>query len=991
MSNDSLSNFNFSCKNLSDLGDLGGPLIRAKIPLFYHMNARRISNRSRFEDFVEHLESFPEKPEVISAVETWFFPFETGENSSAKNPVSMFEIPGYKGVFASRGGDLVGGQARSGGVAVWVRDDVSCRIIEKNSSAVSFIHLEICSKALKSKLFFTSLYMPMISHYRQLFETLERVFVAVGTRKHLITGDMNFDVERDQNIGREYLNLLSSFQYSLTNDVITRPSSSAVIDHVLSNFDGITNLTLINDISDHCGIATFLPRTLCHCTTSDPTDKFYFTRRTDFDAVVHGLNELNLCVFDGKTPHEMVTLFVQQLTNLASQNTIVRRVKKKGSATKPWLRNRGLIALCKTKKRLLARSRHNPENIRIRDRLKDVSRRVSRMKQDLRRSHFVRKFDCSQSCRSKWNEINRLVGRSKSAQAIRRLLNKDRSATLTDPKAIGDEINTYFSEMPASLQAQIPRMSSSSEPLGRSSSTFFAFPPSPFELLKIIRRLEPRKSPGLDGLTNLLLKSCAEPISRILCLILNAIFVTGTYPDCLKLACVVPIFKSGSTEKCENYRPISILTGINRVLETAINDRLISFMDRTGFLARTQYGFRKKSNTSIAAYEALNFVFKSLDQPAVKVVTGLFLDLSKAFDLVDHKILLQKLYNCGFRGRIHEVLESYLTNRAQKVRIGDVLSDSKDVKVGVPQGSVLGPTLFLIYVNDISSLRLNGRIYLYADDATLFYPAASRTITCALVQQDLETLRDFFSRNLLLLNKSKTKIIHFFSRQQTLDAAIPVVLDGEEIETVTEIRHLGLILNSTLDWSSQCKAVAKKVSSGVGALFQCRSFLPQDVLMTMYHSFVHVHLCYIVGLWGDAAATFLDKIQVLQNRALKLVMGLPLRTSTFELYSVHVKTVLPVRALHKLSVLKYLKQCLNREAYNNLEYNFKRRISNLRDNYRLARPTVNNGFGRSQLEFCAPTYFNRLPIEIRQEISTESFVSKVKDYLLSAEELQTYL
>lgn len=520
--------------------------------------------------------------------------------------------------------------------------------------------------------------------------------------------------------------------------------------------------------------------------------------------------------------------------------------------------------------------------------------------------------------------------------------------------------------------------------------SFFLHPTDPFEICRLILRLKAGKSTGLDSIPNRVLRACAEPLSIILANILNKVFETGEYPSGLKIAKVVPIFKGGCKEICGNYRPVSILTGINKVFETAINDRIVKFLTKTNFLASTQYGFRKLSNTTIAAFEAMNFLYKNLDRVNCKLITGLFIDLSKAFDLVSHEILLQKLFDAGFRGPLHRVLQSYLFNRQQHVEIQGRLSGERTVESGVPQGSVLGPTLFLIFINDLSLLPLKGRVFLYADDATLFYPGRSRMETCTAMNHDLELLSSYFRTNLLVLNKSKTKFVHFHDRHQVLDAGIPVLVDGELVEEVESVTHLGLVLDCHLTWSEHCNMVAKKVSAGVAAIFQCRDFLPSDVLLCMYHSFVHSHLCYMVGLWGAADAVYLKPLQVLQNRALRMIYRVPRLTPRVELYLRHAKTVLPIKALHRFYVLKYMKQCLNNETHNTLEYRLKRRISGLRDNYRLDRPPVRTGYGERQIEFCGPSFFNRLPQEVRKTMSTSSFVARVKGLLLSTDQLHTY-
>lgn len=511
------------------------------------------------------------------------------------------------------------------------------------------------------------------------------------------------------------------------------------------------------------------------------------------------------------------------------------------------------------------------------------------------------------------------------------------------------------------------------------------------EVKKAFSGLKERKAIGVDGIGNRILKECAEFLSPIVTKIIQKSFDTGSYPEVLKLARVVPVFKSGNPEDCTNYRPISVLTGLNKVFEVVLNERLLSFLRRTNFLTHAQYGFRQKSNTTTAAYEVVNFVSGNLDKKFVKVVSGLFLDLSKAFDLVDHQLLLEKLYKAGIRGPMYDLLKSYLTNRKQQVSVGEATSQVRALEVGVAQGSVLGPLLFLIFVNDLTDLPLIGRIYMYADDCVLFYPGSNTTFTTDQMNQDLILLQDYFTKNMLLLNETKTKCIHFHNKRQILAPSVPVWIGNSVVEEVTKITYLGLVLDQHLDWSHHCAALTRRVSAGIGAIFHCRKFLPKDVLLQLYHSFVHVHLSYMVGIWGSAADCFLKSVQIAQNRALKLIYNLPRLTPTIDVYLLHAKTILPIKALHDFQVLKYLRQTLSDEIFGNLPFEFRRSVIHLRDDFKLARPLCNTEQGKLRLEYCAPSLYNDLPYDIRTTSSTGTFCNMVKKHYLSPETISSFL
>lgn len=988
-------NFNFSCVDVDNFSTFSRILNCTNVPSFFHLNVQRTPNLSKFENFVEHLSSFPLKPELISLVETWFLPSETGEESNCSNPISIFTIPGYKGVFSSRNASVAGQGSRlnrSGGVALFVRDDIPFTVIEKDNGPVSFIQVELTSVRIRSKLFVTSMYMPKLADFSVLLDKLEHLFLNTEGKNHLLLGDLNLDVSLNGSLQRKYLSLLNSYDYTVANNQITRPASSSVIDHVVSNIPNVCIATVGNDISDHNDLIAFLPSSL-YCGPSSPESHgVRFGRIVNFERLNDLIAGLDPYYFQSLDPTTSVTELVSSIVSFVDQCTEIKRIRVKNSSCKPWLDNHRLRTLANRKKATLSRLRRHPEDVRILQQLAEISLLVKDLKTKLKREYFEKKMSCSTDCKTKWKEINRVLGRSNAQSTVKRLLRNDRSTVTSDPKLIADELNSYFTGIGPELRSQIPNSGIRQRSRRRRiSSSMYLYPTSVHEIYGLLLQLKPFKATGIDAISNKILKACALSLAPILHCIFQKVFETGIYPNVLKLARVVPIFKAGSRDLSENYRPISVLTGINRILESLINERLVSFFSKVGLLFSSQYGFRRRSSTSTAAYEALNFVIRQLDLPEIKVVSGLFLDLSKAFDLVDHELLLSKLYDAGCRGPISDLIASYLNGRCQRVAIGTELSDIGYLTVGVPQGSILGPLFFLVYVNDIASLPLKGQLYLYADDSVLFYPGATKLETITEMNADLLLLCQYFNENLLVLNELKSKYIHFHNKRQNLAPGPEVLLNGKALEEVSRISHLGLILDKHLDWSEHCRSVVKKISSGIGAIFHCRRFLPQHILLQMYHCFVHVHLSYMVGLWGSAASCFLKPVQVAQNRALKLVFGLPRLTPTSELFTNYAKNILPVRALYRYTILRYLKQSLSGDAFGNTCFEFRRCILHLRDDRKLLRPMARTDFGKVRMEFAAPTFFNELSHDIRMTQSTESFCSKVKRHFLSASEIQSYL
>lgn len=240
---------------------------------------------------------------------------------------------------------------------------------------------------------------------------------------------------------------------------------------------------------------------------------------------------------------------------------------------------------------------------------------------------------------------------------------------------------------------------------------------------------------------------------------------------------------------------------------------------------------------------------------------------------------------------------------------------------------------------------------------------------------------------MLTLNRNKTKYMHFHHFNVHVDDSVCVSVDGQPIEKVTHFSYLGIVLDTHLTYKRHCAFVASKMSSAIGALYKVKSFVPRDALRSIYFSLIHSHLLYMVNIWGTASAVHLKPIQILQNRALKIVLGLPTLTNTVELFSEHARGILPVRGLHELQVLKYARQCLNSEIHHYEPLQFDQGIRSLRDNHRLLYRNVSTLAGRRHLSYLGPCYFNRLPMNIRRIERTHSFVQAVKTHMCSLESL----
>ena len=332
-------------------------------------------------------------------------------------------------------------------------------------------------------------------------------------------------------------------------------------------------------------------------------------------------------------------------------------------------------------------------------------------------------------------------------------------------------------------------------------------------------------------------------------MIVNSSFSTGTFPDKLKYAKVIPIHKSGTKFKTSNYRPISVLPLFDKILEKLMHTRLISFLDKNQIISPSQYGFQKHRSTVTAIQDLVSRIAHSKHKRHFSSV--IFLDFAKAFDTVDHNILLAKLHHYGIRGIALKWFADYLNNRKQSVFILETLSKALSIKYGVPQGSIPGPILFLLYINDIVHSSDEFKYTLFADDTSLFTEHNNQNVLIDNINEGLISVSNWLTANKLSLNVSKSNMLMFKPPNTTTSSNTKVSLNGTEIKQESVVKYLGIRIDNKLSWYDHISYVHTKISQGIGVIIcKLRHLLPLNSLKSIYYSFVQSYLTYGLVLWG---------------------------------------------------------------------------------------------------------------------------------------------
>lgn len=584
-----------------------------------------------------------------------------------------------------------------------------------------------------------------------------------------------------------------------------------------------------------------------------------------------------------------------------------------------------------------------------------------------------------------WKHLNSLKG-SSYTNNLPPVLTKDKD-TITGETNIVNAFNEHFINISSFINANEFKISNFEE-LEKSLDSkvkhhFNIEYITPFKVNQYIKDLDVKKSTGIDGIGPNILKLCGDTISIAITSIINNSISKGIFPGKLKEACVIPIFKNGSKDDPSNYRPISILNTVSKLFEKHVSEQLLSFLTKYDILYKFQSGFRPGHSCQTALLSTIDKWMKAIDNG--EVVGSVYLDLQKAFDLVDHEILIHKLKLYKFTELIVNWFASYLNCRTQVVKVGNNISNKGIIKTGVPQGSILGPLLFLIYVNDMPLSVSSSNIDMYADDTGLHKTGRNIKDVELNLQQSVDNISHWCRINNMSLNAKKSKSIIVCSKKQVKNIQpLKISLNNTIIEPVDCHNVLGVLLDNTLSWSSQVKRVCDRLNSQLYLFSKISKHLNLQIRKLYYNAYISPLFDYCSVIWGNCGKTDLNKLIRIQKRACKIALNYPKDMSYFHMckelqilpFALRVKfqTAVQIYKILNLDTPDYLKnmfQYVTRNQY------CLRSISNKT----LVQVKPNTEFFKLSFRYNGCNIWNDLPLSIRSSSTLHSFQVLLKTFL----------
>lgn len=915
------------------------------------------SYNANYDTFESFLNSITLKHDIIILTETW----------NTKETVDMCKIDGYNSFHTFRT------ESKGGGVSVFSLNTYQTNKID-HLSLCNF-YFETCVTKLKvgqNLIFVIAIYRPPSLENIEIFFDYLETAISETNNFTVLTGDLNLNLLENGNHIARLKSIMNSFSlFPVINKPTRFPANihlnnPSLIDHIWTNHSHTFKSGIIHlDITDHCPCFVHFrlnttqtrPEKLKIVFRLKSRDNFNLFKRKissiDWNSVVSG-EDLNLSwnSFISKIDDEYCKAFPKKSKLVSTEKS-----------RKPWITNHHII-LIKQKSEyfklyklgIISKNVNNDFKNKINSILRNAKNRYF---QDIFSSQNV-------NTRKKWKTVNYLMGRSRKETRFDSVLFENISYP---PCEISEKFNDFFSSIARNLDLNLPP--SNISPLSfmgqPNSRSMYLYPVTENECSHILQKLKLTGS-HIDSINVSMLKKICMYITTPLVSLLNRSFLTGCFPEILKIARLTPVFKGGDISYSGNYRPISSLPLFSKIFERLFYNRILNFSVSYNLIDTSQFGFRRSLSTLDSLITLTENIYENLNKKKFHI--SVLLDLQKAFDTVNHDVLLEKLNHYGIRGLPLDLIRSYLTGRFHYTEIKNIKSSTKLVKLGVPQGSILAPLLFILYINDLPTLCQNLGIQLFADDTVISMSHQNFPDLVSQLNSQLELVNTWMISNRLTINATKTNVLLFSNRPLTLE---PIFIANTELKYLDSCKFLGVTLDTKLNFRVHIDYVISKISKSCGVLYRIRKCLPLKSRIDFYYAFIYPFLIYCVTIWGGTYQSYLDPLFIIQKKVIRIIAEIGYNDHTSKYFRMY--NLLKFFDIFKFNISIYM--------YKNLEKYQKCHPRNTRSKADVVSKFHRLTLTQHSVSFLGPKIWNNLPNSIQTAKSLPIFKDKLKKYFIS--------
>ena len=927
----------------------------------YHCNIRSVTKNGN--NLSNHLKALNHEFDIICLSETWL----------NKTNHEVVGFPDYSHVCNYRESKM------GGGVSILLKNGIQYHELTDLTSSTdiiecSFVQIEMTGK----NVIIGCIYRPPNSNLQGFTDEMCNISHKLSNlNNHVyLLGDYNVDLLKfnKHQPTSDFINTMFSFSFL---PLINRPTritdnSATIIDNIFTNCHSTHDYCsgiIPTDVSDHFSIFHIIYN---NSTPETSKPEYNLQRTINDNTITNCISVLRKTEWDNvlnsNDPETAYDIFQGKLSKVINDTMPMQRHKiNNKKSLKPWI-TKGLLVSIANKNAMYKRLKITGDRS-LEVQYKTIKNKLSNLLRSCEKTYYKNKLEQNKNNLSKlWKTLNTVINRKKISN--KNVTFKHNNKEIVNNLDIANHFNKYYLNITKEISSKIPKCSE--DPCkymtDKLKSSFFFTPTDEDEILEIILKLK-NSSPGHDGLSVNIIKKIKCHILTPLTHIINLSFSNGIIPDNLKIAKVIPIYKRGDHSLFANYRPISILPAFSKIIEKLAYKRIILFLDKFNILNDGQFGFRKNRSTDMAIHTLMDKLYESIEND--KISLGIFIDFSRAFDTISHDILLKKLQFYGFRGKAHDWIKNYLTNRKQFVAYNNSHSQLGDVTIWVPQGSILGPLLFLLYVNDIYAISKQMSCIQFADDTTLLASGNNLTDLTCVVNTELRNINQWINLNKLSLNIAKTSYMVMSGSSRKFDTNnCKIFINDQCIEQVNQTKFLGVIIDDKLTWNLHIDHICNKVSKGIGILLRARQVLYGQTLITLYNALIKPHFMYCITVWGNTYKKYLNKLQLVQKKIIRII--------TYSEFSAHTAplldklNILNIHQLIEYFVGIFIYKSLHHDLSNSLcdlfIRNFNARNSdNLRSTYHKKK------ISQQSIRIAGPRIWNNLSNICKKSLSLNSF------------------
>lgn len=828
---------------------------------------------------------------------------------------------------------------------------------------------------------------PKLCNLSKFYESLDLILKKVCIKplqKVILCGDFNIDTLNRNRITFEFECFLRSFNLKLEINQPTRFTSNTCLDNFAHNFkQNCQHEVRDYGLSDHTAqiLKIKINKTsqikTWRSLTRDITQENLIKFRTHLKSLTF------LDVYNTENSNEAYDNFLDIFSLLHDLCFPFKLVTIKSEKKLKWI-SRGIRLCSKRQRQLLWQQRLKPtcEN---KTKFNDYSKRfkkIIKLTQKAQNSHLIN--NSKNKSKTAWQIINNNKTVKEPISQI-----KIGDKIISNPISIAESFNDFFINQITDITK---RNSCNLVNLDINPHSIFMTPVVPQDVIRIIKNLKNKKSVGFDGISTAVIKFVSDCIAAPLAHIINASIYSGVFPENLKTVIVVPVYKKNDKDELVNYRPIARISIFSKIIEKIIYESIYNFLTKHHILCNEQKGFWKNKNINMAIFDFLCEVMPKVDSKIP--VCAIYADMSKAFDCVDHDTLLTKLDAYGIRGNALNLIKTYLKGRKQCTEISSLciksrreiktLSSFKHIKYGVPQGSVLGPLLFLLYINDLPR-NISNPMVLFADDSTSIVSCTNKDSYVTDIHNSISSLIKWLENNNLVINLQKTKTMHFHQRTPTVDTNINY--DGQIIEKVNSAKFLGILIDSQLTWKPQAENICKRLSTAAFMLHNLSKKVDTPTVLLAYHGLVMSVLRFGLIFWGNCSER--ESIFKAQKRCLRAIFGLKVTDSCVPIFKSQKLLTFPCLYILELAIFVITNKCLFPTVTST-----RKRDTALRSQYQnlLSIGVFKTSLLKKSVICMAPIIYNKIPNQIKnlplqkfKKCFTELLVDKcyysVQDFL----------